>query len=276
MSFLALNNPVMQAELKHQRHIITTSRSGWFWIVLAMLMLIPALLTALVMLAGAFAGIHLEPIFTQGALAVVAQVGLTSLMIMHFALYIVVTLVTLALAGASISREQTSGTWESLLLTNMTARQIVQGKWWATLRSLWGDHLMVLLVRLGFVAWLDYLGSAPDLPNPGRLLVGLIVISAFSIADSALTVILGILPPVSGRNPVVLTLALGLRLMVSLVILGVSTGIGLLVHEWNPPLVAGAAAGMAVYLLGTAGMLRFAEWAAVRSRVSPTKPAASK
>lgn len=270
MSFLALENPVMRAELKHQRHIIKTSRSGWFWIVLAMLMLIPALLTAFVILAGAFAGIYLEPIFTQGALAVAAQVGVTSLMIMHFALYIVVTLVTLALAGASISREQTSGTWESLLLTNMTARQIIQGKWWATLRSLWGDHVMVLLVRLGFVAWLDYIVSDPDLPNPRRLLVGLLVITAFSIADSALTVILGILPPVSGRNPVVLTLAMSLRLVVSLMILSLSIGIGLLVDEWNPLLVAGAVGGMALYVLVTAGMLRFAEWAAVRNLPIPS------
>ncbi|MBZ0299177.1 MAG: hypothetical protein K8J31_05535, partial [Anaerolineae bacterium] len=237
MAFLAVDNPVMHAELRHQRHIIRTSRSGWFWIVLAMLMVVPALLTAVVIVAAAFLGIDLEAVFTPPPWNTLAEVGVSSLMIVHFALYIVVTLVTLALAGSSISREQESRTWESLLLTEMSARQIVQGKWWATLRALWGDHLMVLIVRLGFVAWLDFLGSDPDLPRPSRLIVGLLVVTAFSAADSALSVILGILPPVSGRNPIVLTLALGLRLVVSVGILALAIGVGLLVHEWNPVLV---------------------------------------
>jgi hypothetical protein len=191
---------------------------------------------------------------------------------MNFALYIVVTLVSLALAASSIGRELESHTWDNLLLTNMTARQIVQGKWWASLRTLWGDQLMVLILRLGFVAWLDFVGSDPDLPNPGKSLVGLLVITAFSLADTALTVVMGILPPVSGRNPVVMTVVFGLRVVISIAIIALSIGVGLLVHEWNPLLVAGVIAGMLAYILITAGMLHFAEWAAVRNLVSPSKP----
>jgi hypothetical protein len=191
---------------------------------------------------------------------------------MNFALYIVVTLITLGLAARSISREYENGTWDSLLLTNMTARQIVQGKWWATLCSLWGDHLMVLILRLGFVTWLDYVGSDPDLPRPSRLIIGLIVMSAFTIADSALSVVLGILPPVSGRNPVVMAVALIVRVVISAAIMALSVAIGLLVHEWNPLLVAAAIGGMGLYVALTTGMLRFAEWAAVRNLVSPDKP----
>lgn len=259
----------MHAELRHQRHVIQTSRSGWFWVVLALLMIIPAFITTFVLLATALFGIDLEPVFATPPLNVLAQVGVTSLIIMHFALYIVVTLVTLALAAASISREQTARTWESLLLTNMSARQIVQGKWWATLRALWGDHLLVLVLRLGFVTYLDLLGSSPDLPQPSRLLTGLAVVTALTLADSALTTILGILPPVSGRNPIVMTLALSLRVVVSVIVLVVTFGIGLLVHEWNPLLVGAVIGGMGLYALATGGMMRFAEWAAVRNLVSP-------
>lgn len=263
----------MQAELRHQQRVIQSSRSGWFWVVLALLMLAPALITTLVLLAAALLGIDLEPAFAVPPLNTLGQVGIISLMIMQVALYIVVTLVTLALADASISREQTARTWESLLLTNMSARQIVQGKWWATLRALWGDHVLVWFLRLGFVTYLDILGSDPDLPQPARLLTGLAVITAITLADSALTAVLGILPPVSGRNPVVMTLALALRLAVSIIVLIVSFGIGMLVHEWNPLLVGAVMAGMGLYTLATWGMLRFAEWAAVRNLVSPVPKA---
>jgi hypothetical protein len=269
----AVNNPVMHAELRHQRHVIQSSRSGWFWVVLAMLMLLPALLTTLVVIFAALFSIDLQPLFAQPPLSILGQVGLTTLIIMYFALYIVVTLVTLALAAASVSREQTAHTWESLLLTNMSARQIVQGKCWATLRALWGDHLLVLVLRLGFVTYLDLLGSDPDFPNPFHLLTGLAVVTIITLADSALTVILGILPPVSGGNPVVMTLAFALRFAVSVAVLVVTFGIGLLVHEWNPLLVGVVIVGMSLYALVAWGMLRFAEWAAVRNLVSPVPKA---
>ena len=272
MSFITLNNPVMKAELRHQRRVITTSRSGWFWIVLAMLMLAPALLAAIVMIAAALLGVDPQPIFAPQPLATIGEISVVSLLVMNLALYVVVTLVTLALAASSVSREQQAHTWDHLLLTNMTARQIVQGKWWATLRALWGDHLMVLILRLGAVTWVDFMGSDPDLPNPSKTLVGLLVITAFTVADSALTVIMGILPPVSGRNPVVLAVVLGLRLIISIGIVVLSFGVGLLVHEWNPALVAAVMVGMVVYVVLTIGMLRFAEWAAVRNLASSSKP----
>ncbi len=271
MTLIAIDNPVMHAELKHQRHLISSSRSGWFWILLAVVMLVPAFIASVVLIGAALLRIDLGQLFTEPLLDMIGELSVTSLLIMNFALYIVVTLITLALAARSISREYESHTWENLLLTNMSARQIVQGKWWATLRSLWGDHVMVLVLRLGVVTWLDFIGSDPDLPNPSRLIVGLIVITAFTVADSSLSVVLGILPPVSGRHPVVLTVAFGMRIVVSVAIMALSIGIGLLVHEWNPALVAAAIGGMGLYVALTAGMLRFAEWAAVRNLVSPTQ-----
>ncbi len=196
------------------------------------------------------------------------NVGLVLLIVMHVAMYAVVTLVTLALAAASISREYEGGTWDNLLLTNMSARQIVRGKWWATLRAMWGDHLLVLLLRLGFIAWLAYAADPGLRPDRAQVLLALLVITVFSLADSALTVILGILPPISGRNPWVMTLALGLRAALSLLIVALSLGAGLLYYLWDPLLILLLPAWMLIYAAFTVGMLRFAEWAAVRNLVS--------
>lgn len=265
----AVDNPVMRAELRHQRQVIQSSRSGWFWVVLAVVMLVPAFLTALALIFATLSGIDLEPFFAAPPLSVLAQVGLVSLTIMQLALYIVVTLVTLALAASSIRREQRAGTWDSLLLTNMSARQIVQGKWWATLRALWGDHVLVLVLRLGFVAYLHLLSANPAVSQPVRLLITLAFITVITIIDSALTAILGILPPVSGSHSVVMPLAMSVRLVVSVALVIVTFAVGLFVFEWTPTLLSAALLGMALYALALWLMLHFAEWVAVRNLVSP-------
>ena len=269
MAFLVIDNPVMRAELRHQQRVIQSSRSGWFWVVLAVLMLVPAFITTLVVIAAVLFDIDLAPIFATPPLSVLGQVGLTSLTIMQLALYIVVTLVTLALAASSVRREQTAGTWDTLLLTNMSARQIVQGKWWATLRALWGDHVLVLVMRLGFVAYLHLLSANPNGSQPVRLLVTLAVVTLITLIDSALTAILGILPPVSGSTSVVMTLAMSVRLVVSVAVVIATFVIGLFVFEWTPLLLGAALLGIVLFALALWLMLHFAEWVAVRNLVSP-------
>ncbi|HRF99264.1 MAG TPA: hypothetical protein PLZ51_28825, partial [Aggregatilineales bacterium] len=50
-----------------------------------------------------------------------------------------------------ITRERKGQTWDVLVLTNVDARQIVLGKWWASLVALWGDHAMIGFLRVGLV-----------------------------------------------------------------------------------------------------------------------------
>ena len=271
VSFLAIDNPVMWAELKHQRHIIQSSRSGWFWIVLALVMLVPGFLTAVFMLVAAFSGLDLEPLMDNAVVNVLGNIGVISLTIMHFALYIVVTLVTVALAARSIVREQEGHTWESLLLTDLSARQIVQGKWWATLRALWGDHVMVLFMRLGFVAWLHIAVRSIGLNSPVSLLAGILFVIVLSALDSALSVILGILPAVSGGHPAITLLAGGLRIGLALVMLIVPFAVGMRVVDWPFDMVVGGLVILMIFALAVAGMLRLTEWAAVRNLVSPAR-----
>jgi len=81
-------------------------------------------------------------------------IGFTAVITMNIALYMVVTLITVALAANSISREKTNKTWHVLLLTNVDARSLVLCKWYASSKSLRGDHLMIILLRLGFMGFL--------------------------------------------------------------------------------------------------------------------------
>jgi len=67
---------------------------------------------------------------------------------------------TLAFAANSISREKRGGTWDLLLLTPMSARQIARGKWWATLQNVWRDYLLLALLRAGALVWRDTLSQA--------------------------------------------------------------------------------------------------------------------
>jgi hypothetical protein len=57
-------------------------------------------------------------------------------------------------AGLSLAREKQGRTWESLLLTNIDARQIVLGKWWGTLRAVWAGQGRLLALRLVMTLWL--------------------------------------------------------------------------------------------------------------------------
>lgn len=143
-------NPVLIAELRHQRFVIQRSRSGWLWIALAAAMVIPSLLASLIFSSA----ILLSP-FIPSVLQFVNDNGGTwfsVLMIVNFSLYPVVTLVTLGLSANSIRREKAGKTWDSLRLTHISNRQIVLGKWIASLRALWFDHVMATIIRIGWIA----------------------------------------------------------------------------------------------------------------------------
>src|SRR5690554_2055671 len=113
-------HPVTQAELRYQWHIIENGRAGTLWIILAYVLLIPAGITSLVFFAGGLlnpfipGGIHFLPAEAE---ALLGGLGATLLVAMNLALYLVLTMITMALASNSISREKRGKTWDSLLLT---------------------------------------------------------------------------------------------------------------------------------------------------------------
>src|SRR5690606_35757803 len=98
-------------------------------------LLIPAFIGSLIFFISAlitpFISLQILPAELNNNLAFAAFL---LLIVMNIALYAVVQLITVALGANSILREKQGRTWETLLLTNIDARQIVLGKWWATIR----------------------------------------------------------------------------------------------------------------------------------------------
>ncbi|MFW5696195.1 MAG: hypothetical protein ACOCXR_00255 [Phototrophicaceae bacterium] len=186
------DNIIARAEFKHQRFVIRNSRSGTGWIVLALLMLLPALIAALVQVGGVLLGVDVDgwSVWQQPVGAIVAEAAQSALIIMNVALYFVLHMVGLGLAYASITREHSGKTWDVLLLTDVSARTLVMGKWRASLRALWGDHLLLVALRLGLLATVLQGMDAPNAPL--MLLIGGATIIAFTLIDAALTVALGV------------------------------------------------------------------------------------
>jgi hypothetical protein len=239
-------------------------------------MLFPAMVAAVISFFSGLLGWEL--LIPFGPLRVVAEASTALMVSMNVALYMVVILVALALASNSITREKASNTWDMLLLTDVTARQIIRGKWWASLRALWGDHSMLLLLRLGLVGWL--VSSAGSLLPPGMfglpdglayVLPMALIVTAFTVVDAAFTAALGIAVPLTNM-PRSIMVALTLSARAALV--GASTGYFALVghiffENGGVDFIGVGLAGLLIYGLLTWAMLRLAEVIAVRAYVSP-------
>jgi hypothetical protein len=152
---LSAANPILQREFSYQRFVIQRSRSGIFWIGLAVLMIVPALIAALYYTAATVFNRLPLVLFYDIPTSFHAYTGVL-LLLVNLSLYPVVTLVMLALARGSIAREKEGGTWQLLRLTTINNWQIVIGKWWASLKALNGDQSMILVLRVGLAAY--YIG----------------------------------------------------------------------------------------------------------------------
>lgn len=269
-------NPVASAELRHQRFVIQRSRAGYLWIALAALMMIPALLYALfysgVTLAAAIAPHERLTSLLQDLQRI--EIGIATLLVMNVALYVVVTLITLGLAANSIQRERSGNTWDSLRLTNIGASRIVLGKWAASLRALWGDHLMLAILRLGLAAFLATYAApffAAFNGETGARFIAfypmlLLFTLLYTAADAMLSAALGLLAalPQGAAGSSLGTLAAGLRFAT---MGGAGIFVAFCVVEWvnagDATLLGLLIAGLLAWLAATAGAL-FAARALVR------------
>ena len=113
------------------------------------------------------------------------------------------------LASSTIAREKRGLTWESLLLTGVDARQIIYGKWWATMRTLWQAYRPLLALRLADALWMGLSGGKtqmiPFLYTPPLLDVILIgaVTALFPLCYAAFMVTLGLLASLLTRSEVI-------------------------------------------------------------------------
>ena len=138
------SNPVLSSEFRYQRFVIERSRSGRFWIFLAILLVAPSLLISLVYSTGLLS--NLFPVVEWHQIPDTWHLNMLYVLIVaNVSMYAVVTLVTIGLSSSSIRREKVKHTWSLLRLTNVSSTEIVLGKWWASIRALNGDQAMVFL-----------------------------------------------------------------------------------------------------------------------------------
>lgn len=149
-------NPVYRAEVRHQDYVLRTNRSPTLWILLALVLLVPALIAsgAFTVLVGVL-GVRLPPIPIISNIDTVGEavytIGAIALITMNLAHYLVVALVSSGLAVMSVQREQRNHTWDLLVLTKQSARAIALGKIAASLWVLRRDTAIVTILRVGLL-----------------------------------------------------------------------------------------------------------------------------
>lgn len=215
------NNAVMKTELAFQRRSIAyggcVSVTLGFMLYLSLLSALGVMVCAL--LTAVFQINLLEPLKMVNFVLVV-MVFVT--VIWHFLLMFR----TLALAANSISREKQAQTWEMLVLTGIDARQIVRGKWWATVQKQALQYGLLAILRAGAVIWFAYSQGVPFryyqgaivlLPGAIEIVLAGVLISLFTFLNLLFTAACGVMgSAASGRGTTAMLRGLGNRLALTL------------------------------------------------------------
>jgi hypothetical protein len=136
-----------------------------------------------------------------------------------------------AVRGASVAltREYQARTWESLILTGVSARRLVIGKWWGVLRAIWDVERRMLLIRAVAFLWLLSPLANSDL-DEFRIIsaevIGMAVLVALltPILMSGFAAALGMMvSAVVRRETISVRAGMGALLLVTLVVMMVST-----------------------------------------------------
>ncbi|MBL8161599.1 MAG: hypothetical protein JNJ61_06390, partial [Anaerolineae bacterium] len=146
------------------------------------------------------------------AMGIAAAVFCVFVLTRHF----VLMLQTLTLAANSISREREAQTWDMLVLTGMDARQIVRGKWAATVRHQWQRYLFLGVLRAAALVWFANFGArlaygslysfyysgsmVVVLPPPTHILLAAAMIIVLTLFNLGFTAACGVLASVSAKR----------------------------------------------------------------------------
>ncbi len=151
---------------------------------------------------------------------------------------------TLTFAANSISREKRGGTWDLLLLTPVDARQIVRGKWWATLCHVWRSYALLALLRAGATLWVIFEANRISIsmyptyhveinthyfePSALHIALGVLAIGGYTMLNAVYTTAFGTLGSVFNRGGgTSLTLAIVIR---TLTLIGIALVTGITAH----------------------------------------------
>lgn len=275
-------NPVYAAERRYQGYVIRTNRSSNVSIALALMLLIPALIMAVIaFVAVGLFNLDLPPVpildQIQTPLDSVYTAGVLTLITMNLAHYLVVALISSGLAIFSVQREYRNHTWDLLILTRMSAWQIAGGKIRASLWVLRRDLAIVTLLRIGLVAFvLDFV--RPAYSNAALGIGQMLIVTALVVVWTFLDMVLAVATATASAlipqgRVVMMPLALVARIISTF---GGIVWIGRVIHLlYAEPASSQYAVigllGLVVFAVLAAGALKIAEFSAQLAHASPRK-----
>jgi hypothetical protein len=185
-------NPIARAELVYQTRSRPQVRR-WKRVA-TRITLIAALTLACILAGGEFAGVVLyrDPDPISRAFGVLNILPVATAFILHFVLMIQ----TLSLSANSVAREKQANNWDMLVLTGIDARQIIRGKWWATVRRMWPSYAFLGVLRAAVIIWFgasvsrvyeislmsfNYYGGNIELILPSASNFGVAAVSIFAL-----------------------------------------------------------------------------------------------
>ncbi len=142
------DNPVMRAERTYQERS-TARRSRRWRRGLARLAKTLLVGMALGMTSAGLLGSLLGIDITDSVNAASSWLSLFAIFVITYHFGVMVN--TLSLGANSIAREKQAQTWDMLVLTGIDARQIVRGKWSATVRRQLPAYLLLAVMRIGAI-----------------------------------------------------------------------------------------------------------------------------
>jgi hypothetical protein len=118
---------------------------------------------------------------------------------------------TLSLSSSAITREKrNTERWEALLLTGISGRDIVMGKWWATVKSMWRAYGFLALLRTAAIVALVTIGDGVNphrylsYPNtqvtPLSIVLGIVAIVTLTLINLPYTAACGVMSAIEMKH----------------------------------------------------------------------------
>jgi hypothetical protein len=222
LHFLAEPEHYIQSPItQHERSLFWAQRlRGWFRnLIFLLIMSLTIAVIPLFLYGGFLQGL----IFKIVAVIVVVTYGS---IILH----------TVLLATHTITREKQAATWDSLVLTEISTRELVLAKWWSVVATVWPEFVIVTLMKAAFAYGLAeyfymvnnwecdwaigptlcrsvFASSIPFTPPFYSIVAALLMLTLFGLIDAAVIAALALGAVLVFRHTVAVVVSLALRLI---------------------------------------------------------------
>ncbi len=225
LSTIFPDNAIKRAELIYQQRSAKRPRAWRRWLNIVSKWLTIALVIMLV------ATLLLASLTQRDPTPIYKMLGPLPILLILFTLFYDLALMfrTIALGANSISREREGQTWEMLVLTGINARQIVRGKWWATVQRQFPRYLMLSFIRGGASAAAalsvltsyyyasNYYNTRLQLPHPLMIIISILLGVVLTVANLGFSAACGVMgSAVSKRSSMAVARGVANQIVLSL------------------------------------------------------------